>query len=107
MRPKRLVKMDRTTISFEQGEAPWSTLPREAAEVLRPLLPELSEEIVEAIGRQVEPYQRPLEGPFGRAVRTGTERALNRFLDLISDPAHADREAGRIYVQLGRGEFRE
>ena len=84
-----------------------ASLSREAAEVFRPLLPELSNEIVDAIRRQVEPYRRPLEGPFGRAVSTGTERALNRFLDLLSEPEGADREGGRTYVQLGRGEFRE
>jgi PucR C-terminal helix-turn-helix domain len=94
-------------VSSSSEAAPRATLPREAAEVLRPLLPALSEEIVEAIGRQVEPYRRPLEGPFGRAVRTGTEQALERFLDLISDPSSGGSQEGRIYVQLGRGEFRE
>ncbi|MFN2617677.1 MAG: PucR family transcriptional regulator [Thermoleophilaceae bacterium] len=99
--------MERTTTPPAPETLSRVALPPEAAEVMRPLLPALSEEIVEAIGRQVEPYQRPLEGPFGRAVRTGTERALNRFLDLITEPGSEDREGGRIYVQLGRGEFRE
>ena len=95
--------------AFSLAKAPPTRvgLPPETAEVLRPLLPELSDEIVEAIGRQVEPYQRPLEGPFGRAVRTGTEQALSRFLDLIAHPDSAAAHEGRIYVQLGRGEFRE
>src|SRR3954451_5023430 len=94
-------------VSSSSGAASRATLLREAAEVLRPLLPELSEEIVEAIGRQVEPYRRPLEGPFGRAVRTGTEQALERFLDMIPDPSSGGSDESRIYVQLGRGEFRE
>lgn len=82
-------------------------LPAPLAEVLRPVLPGLSDEIVEAIGREVEDYARPLEGPFGRAVRRGVERALSRFLDLAVAPPterSADRE---IYVELGRGEFRQ
>src|SRR3954467_2428237 len=95
------------TVSPAEDAAPRPTLPPQAAEVLRPLLPELSEEIVEAIGRQVEPYRRPLEGPFGLAVRTGTGQALERFLDLISDPSSGGSQESRIYVQLGRGEFRE
>jgi hypothetical protein len=94
-------------ISSDQADLRRANLPPETADVLRPLLPDLSDEIVEAIGRQVKPYRRPLEGSFGRTVRTGTERALNRFLDLISDPERAVGAEGRIYVQLGRGEFRE
>src|SRR2546423_15623553 len=87
--------------------SPRVTLPREAVAVLRPLLPALSDEIVEAIGEQVEPYRRPLEGPFGRAVRTGTEQALDRFLDLVSEPASDVGQDTLTSVQLGRGEFRE
>ena len=99
--------MEHAAISLAKAPPTRVELPPETAEVLRPLLPDLSDEIVEAIGRQVEPYQRPLEGPFGRAVRTGTEQALSRFLDLIAHPDSAAAHEGRIYVQLGRGEFRE
>lgn len=82
-------------------------LPQRVAEVLRPALPALSDEIVAAIGREVEAYRRPLEGPFGQAVRMGVERALARFVELAVDPTAADEEGRRIYVGLGRGEFRE
>jgi PucR C-terminal helix-turn-helix domain len=84
---------------------PWLELPPDVVDVLRPLIPDLSDEIVDAVGREVEAYRRPMEGTFGRAVRTGTERALSRFLDLIAD-ARADQGSWRrIYVELGRGEF--
>src|SRR2546423_5195441 len=72
--------------------------------VLRPIVPQLSAEIVEAIGREVPEYRRPLEGPFGDAVREGSETALKRFVDLIADP-HPGPPSG-MYVGLGKAEFR-
>jgi PucR C-terminal helix-turn-helix domain/GGDEF-like domain len=84
---------------------PWLELPPEVVDVLRPLIPDLSDEIVGAVGREVEAYRRPMEGTFGRAVRTGTERALSRFLDLIADARADQGSSRRIYVELGRGEF--
>ncbi|HWT91488.1 MAG TPA: hypothetical protein VN238_00690, partial [Solirubrobacteraceae bacterium] len=73
----------------------------DAAEVLRTEIPSLADEIIEAIGREVDAYRRPLSGSFGRNVRMGVEVALSRFLD------GADERGRRAYVELGRGEFRE
>jgi hypothetical protein len=78
-----------------------SRSPLAVAELLRPLLPTLSDEIIEAIREEVEAYRRPLAGTFGRNVRMGVEVALTRFLD------GADDRGRRAYVELGRGEFRE
>jgi hypothetical protein len=69
------------------------------ADVLRPVLPALSDEIIEAIALEVPEYARPMEGSFGRAVRLGVEQALTRFLD-------DDRRGHRVYFELGRGEMR-
>ena len=83
------------------------TIPREAAEVLRPVLPELADETIAAIGREVPDYARAMEGPFGRAVRGGVELALGRFVDGISDPEAMARAAhDPAYAALGRGELR-
>ena len=81
-------------------------LPPALATALRPALPELAQEMIAAIGREVPDYARPLEGPFGRALRVGVERALARFVDAIEDPAAGDGGAREIYVALGRGEMR-
>jgi len=81
-------------------------LPPALAGALRPALPDLAQDIIAAIGREVPPYARPLEGPFGRALRVGVERALSRFVDGIEDPAADDGGAREIYVALGRGEMR-
>src|SRR5438132_12250627 len=80
-------------------------LPRELATALRPILPGLAEETIGAIGREVPDYRRPLEGPFGAALRAGVERALRRFVDLIEDPTKSDDSARAVYVALGRGEM--
>jgi len=83
-----------------------SNLPPELANALRPALPDLAQHIIVAIGREVPAYARPLEGPFGRALRVGVERALARFVDSIERPGAGDGGAREIYVALGRGEMR-
>jgi hypothetical protein len=83
-----------------------SNLPPELAKALRPALPDLAQHIIVAIGREVPAYARPLEGPFGRALRVGVERALARFVDSIERPGAGDGGAREIYVELGRGEMR-
>src|ERR671923_156950 len=83
-----------------------SNLPPGLAKALRPALPELAQDIIIAIGREIPAYARPLEGPFGRALRVGVERALARFVDAIERPDADDGGAREIYVALGRGEMR-
>src|SRR3954465_15828595 len=83
-----------------------ANLPPSLAAALRPALPELSDEIIAAIGEEVPAYARSLEGPFGRALRVGVRTALTRFVDGIEDPAGEDPDARGLYVELGRAEFR-
>ncbi len=86
---------------------PWRDLPAEVADLIEPELAAITEEILETIAREVPAYRRPLEGRFGRGIRTGVDQALRHFVALIRDPA-AGREPGRaVYVQLGRGELRQ
>jgi len=88
------------------AEHPWRALPPEVADVLRPELPTLADEIVAELSRGVPDYARPLEGPFGQALRAGVEEALARFTRFVADPK-ADSDAGReVYLNLGRGEMR-
>ena len=88
------------------AEHPWEGLPPEVADVLRPELPALADEIVAELSRGVPDYARPLEGPFGQALRAGVEEALGRFTLFVADPK-ADPDAGReVYLNLGRGEMR-
>src|SRR3954447_17424626 len=49
---------------------PWQALPSEVAEVLRAELEDVADEIIAEIRACVPPYAKPLEGAFGRGVRT-------------------------------------
>lgn len=86
---------------------PWRGLPGAVADVIEPELPAITGEILATIALQVPEYARPLEGNFGRNLRTGVGEALRQFVALIRDP-DAGRGTGRgVYVELGRGEQRE
>jgi hypothetical protein len=94
--PDRAASLARTT---------FATVPPEAADVLRPVLPGLADEIIAAIAEEVPDYARAMSGTFGQMVRLGVEVALNRFIDLVADPATDVKRASDTYVNLGRGEF--
>src|SRR4051794_315292 len=81
-------------------------LPPSLGNALRPVLPGLADEIIAAIGREVPDYRRPLEGPFGRTLRIGVERALGRFVEALAEPDSAPERGRTTYVELGRGEMR-
>jgi hypothetical protein len=83
----------------------FAAVPPEAAEVLRPTLPSLADEMIAAIAHEVPDYARAMEGTFGQMVRLGVEVALGRFMDMIADPTMDVTRARDTYVNLGRGEF--
>jgi sugar diacid utilization regulator len=84
---------------------PYEVVPPQAADVLRPVLPGLADEMIAAIAVEVPGYARAMEGDFGRLVRLGVEVALNRFVDLLADPEPDAAGSRSTYVDLGRGEF--
>jgi PucR C-terminal helix-turn-helix domain len=86
---------------------PWDELPPELADVLRPELPGVADEIMAAIAAEVPAYARPLEGNFGRGLRVGVDEALRQFVALIGDPGADRTQGGEVYRTLGRGEWRE
>jgi hypothetical protein len=83
----------------------FAAVPPEAADVLRPTLPGLADEMIAAIAVEVPDYARAMEGTFGQMVRLGVEVALGRFMDMIADPTADVTRARDTYVNLGRGEF--
>jgi hypothetical protein len=83
----------------------FAAVPPEAADVLRPTLPGLADEMIAAIAVEVPDYARAMEGTFGQMVRLGVEVALGRFMDMIADPTVDVTRARDTYVNLGRGEF--
>jgi len=86
---------------------PWRSLPDAIADLIEPELEAVTGEILTTIAAEVPEYARPLEGRFGRGIRTGVGEALKQFVALIRDP-EAGRGLGReVYVALGRGELRQ
>src|SRR5438445_7241712 len=82
---------------------PWHELPVSIAEVLRPVLPDVTDEIIAAV-RTVPAYKRPLEGRFGAGIRAGVQEALNHFLAEVEASGPVARPD--VYSALGRGEMR-
>lgn len=69
---------------------------------------DLVEAIIQAVPQLVPAYARPIEGNFGRGLRTGVAAALERFLELPGTrlPALSD-QSRQLVAGLGRGEFRQ
>lgn len=86
---------------------PWEALPVDIGTVLRLDLVRTSDEVIAAIHADVPAYARPLEGSFGRAVRTGVEQALRQFVEMLGQRGGTGYPARDIYVELGRGEARQ
>ena len=86
---------------------PLLTLPSVVADVIEPELSAATEDILASIAREVPEYARPLEGSFGRGVRTGVSEALRQFVALIRDPEAGRGQGREVYIALGRGELRQ
>src|SRR5215211_1564244 len=86
---------------------PWRALPASVADLMEPELDAITDEILATIAREVPDYARPLEGSFGRGVRTGVTEALRQFVELIRSPSRARGPGREGYVALGRGELRQ
>lgn len=83
----------------------WERLSPASAELMEREIDPITEEILDAIAREIPAYTRPLEGAFGDAVRGGVGQALRQFVAMVRDPETSMREEGRrVYFALGRGE---
>ena len=86
---------------------PWEGLEPSVADVLRPQLDGLADEIIDTIVLSVPGYARPLEGDFERGLRQGVHEALRHFVELIEDPVAGRTQDRSVYRGLGRGELRQ
>jgi hypothetical protein len=85
------------------ADQPWHELPAEIVAVLNPDLPDIADEMVQAVAT-VPAYRRPLGGPFGDGIREGVQEALRHFLAEVK--ASGPVERSDVYSALGRGEMR-
>ena len=83
---------------------PWHSLPSDVANALRPELESVTDEIIAALRAGVPAYAKPLEGAFGRGVRTGVAVALAHFVTEVEAGRRVQRSD--VYAELGRGEAR-
>ncbi|MGK2938408.1 MAG: PucR family transcriptional regulator [Solirubrobacteraceae bacterium] len=83
---------------------PWAAVPREMADVIRPSLGGVVEEIITAVRTEVPEYDQPMEGEFGRLISEGSTAALQQFVDLLGRAG--DVGDVRVYEEMGRAELR-
>jgi PucR C-terminal helix-turn-helix domain len=81
--------------------------PPELADVIRPELPSLTEEIITEVRRAIPEYARPMNGPYGRVLRMGVGQALATFVELITDPAASHDHRDEVCRKLGEYEATE
>lgn len=74
------------TLEPDGLKRPRPELAERLTEIIRRELPSLMDEIVSEIRGGIPEYARPIDGPYGRTLRFGVERALAGFVDRISSP---------------------
>jgi hypothetical protein len=73
---------------------------------LRPAVPRLIDQMIEAIRAEIPEFDRPLRGRFGEVVRRTTTASIERFLALLAGEERDARARSDLYVEVGRGELR-
>lgn len=67
----------------------------------------LTEEIIEAIQREVPEYARPGDGSHLRSLRHAVGRSLHQFVTQLADPAVTRDEIAGVFRDIGRAEAAE
>src|SRR5215510_16097357 len=77
------------------------------AAIMRPELPDLAREIIAEIRARIPEYARPMDGPYGVALRTGVQQALTSFFDSVADPSAPHEKRDHMCRMLGQYEAHE
>ncbi|OQO90042.1 Fis family transcriptional regulator [Saccharomonospora piscinae] len=89
------------------GAADPSVLPGRLAEIMRPELESVADEIVAEIRALIPEYRRPLDGPYGKTIKAGVQHAVSLFAAQIADPSASKQHAHEVHRRLGQYEMRE
>lgn len=91
-----------------QDPRPWSRLPAEAADWLRPAAERIGALVIAAIPHEVEAFANEDDGRLREDIRTGVLVTLERFLQLVGteEPALSEATAA-VYARLGSEEAGE
>jgi hypothetical protein len=76
--------------------------PAGLADLMRPQVPSLTDEIIRDIRAALPEYARPMDSAYGQALRTGVPLALNSFIDIVADPRAPRDEIAAVCRRLGR-----
>ncbi|WP_449061850.1 PucR family transcriptional regulator [Planomonospora algeriensis] len=87
-------------------ERPPADIPREFAEVFRPYLDDLADEMIGEIRASVPEYSRP-SGAYARIVRRAVEEALAGFVNRVGDRRVSRARLLEVYRGIGGGEASE
>ncbi|HKR71611.1 MAG TPA: helix-turn-helix domain-containing protein [Streptosporangiaceae bacterium] len=77
------------------------------AAIIRPELPDIAREIIAEIRARIPEYARPMEGPYGLALRQGVQQALTSFVDAVTDPSAPHEQRDHMCKMLGQYEAQE
>jgi hypothetical protein len=77
------------------------------AAIIRPELPDIASEIIGEIRARIPEYARPMEGPYGQALRRGVQQALTSFVDSVADPSAPHEQRDHMCKMLGQFEAQE
>jgi PucR C-terminal helix-turn-helix domain len=83
---------------------PWSALPGDAADLMRPELGRITERMADAITRGVAEYARPLDAAYASVVPEAVGHAVRHFVDRIASPATPREPTLEYFRRIGRGE---
>ncbi|MEW2353810.1 helix-turn-helix domain-containing protein [Spirillospora sp. NPDC029432] len=86
---------------------PWSDLPRELADHMRPHLDEVADDMIQEIRTRVREYDRPGDGAYSGTMRQAVERVLHYFVDRVGDAGHDSGPVADFFRAIGRGEAGE
>jgi hypothetical protein len=84
-----------------------NVLPKPLADVLRPEFASVAAEIVDEIRAKIPNYARPIDGPYGKSIRSGVQHALTLFIDQIANPDASAQKCYEVHHKLGQNEMRE
>jgi hypothetical protein len=84
-----------------------TVLPKRLADILRPELASLANEIVDEIRAKIPNYARPLDGPYGKSIRAGVQHATSLFIEQIANPEASAQRCYEVHHKLGQNEMQE
>ncbi|MFE7133453.1 helix-turn-helix domain-containing protein [Streptomyces sp. NPDC057638] len=82
-------------------------LPQEFADILRPEVPSLIQEIGIEVTRAYPEYARLLDGPYGHGIRVGVEESISVFVDQVAEPSAPSALRDEMCRRFGRYEAYE